>query len=269
VRARKKRGRGVWVVLAAVGVGALCAIAEPEPARADDADLSAAQGAFGEEGHLCLGPLAIEEMLLLRARERADACGACGMDPDAIARRLFAAAGEAATDGVGDGAGAVSLAGSREERGEEGYQIFGAKAMAVNAFQAREEEEYSFGVGLGAFYEFPVLENRLQLELAGNAIWMVSGSERGVELPLDVRFKLSYEVGDAATFYVGAGPVIQLEVLDHAFSLEGGVSAVVGTYLWFSDDWGLDVEIDYDFFYPDRRPKHEVVPALGIVYRVG
>lgn len=113
--------------------------------------------------------------------------------------------------------------------------------------------------GVVVFYEREIIAEWLELELN---VGMVSAHE-GLRVPIDLLAKKPFHVAKRATLYVGIGP--SLELFTDGQPPLGGVTGGLGSYLWLTRNFGIDVEIDYTAHFLLPGIEHVVTAGLGPV----
>lgn len=121
----------------------------------------------------------------------------------------------------------------------ESSWILGAKFVQLNAFP--DGGESSSGAGAGVFGESTLIHGWLELELSAS---IVSIKDETI-VPVDVLLKKPFHFGKIFCPYFSLGPTVSFVFEEDETTPYFGVAAVVGTYLWFNDSFGLDLEIDY------------------------
>ncbi|MCA9658300.1 MAG: hypothetical protein KC486_08145 [Myxococcales bacterium] len=113
--------------------------------------------------------------------------------------------------------------------------------------------------GVVVFYERELIAEWLELELN---VGMVSSHE-GLRVPIDLLAKKPFHLAKRATLYLGVGP--SLELFTDGQPPLGGVTGGLGSYLWFTRSFGVDVEIDYTAHFLLPGIEHVVTAGLGPV----
>lgn len=114
----------------------------------------------------------------------------------------------------------------------------------------------------GLFYERSVIHEWLEIELA---VGTTAGPEE-VSLPIDLYFKKPFHPSPRATNYVGAGPVVAMIFRPERRLLVGG-NLTFGAYLWFSERWGLDLDLDLAAAATRGEVVFDVLVATGPTLR--
>ncbi len=112
------------------------------------------------------------------------------------------------------------------------------------------------------FAEGTVIEGWLEIELSASVVRI--GSEDKWVIPVDLLLKKPFHIGDV-TPYVAIGPTIAF-VRGEENIVGVGAAAVVGVYVWLSDSWGIDIELDYALVDEDGA-QHELTFAAGPTLR--
>lgn len=142
--------------------------------------------------------------------------------------------------------------------------LLGAKLVHFNAWNpghGDEPNETAGGFGGGVMVERTVIEGWLEVELSVAAV----STDEGTAVPIDVLFKKSFELGRFNP-YVGVGPSISIDIADGEAHAAAGGAIAAGTYVWFSDHVGLDVDIDYALV-SNHGVAQELAFSLGPVIR--
>lgn len=119
--------------------------------------------------------------------------------------------------------------------------LIGAKFGYISLF-AREHEGYAH-VPLGyasLFYERSVIHNWLEIELT---VGTAAGAEE-LAMPVDLYFKKPFHPSSRVTPYFGAGPHLDVVFRPERLVLMGAC-VTAGAYIWFSERWGMDIDLDY------------------------
>jgi hypothetical protein len=162
-------------------------------------------------------------------------------------------------------AASPALAGGPPGEGGEHHNHFFAGVNAV-ALGVIKPEAAKFAVGAGGFFEFTVVPNWLEIEVAFH--YVNAGGLH--ELPFDVLLKKPFHVNKWFHPYVGLGglvvPVFASEAGTTAVKVEGGLASVVGSYFWFSKHVGWSVDINYNLLFGDGGVTHEMGATSGVVF---
>ncbi len=139
--------------------------------------------------------------------------------------------------------------------------LVGAKFGYISLFAPSHEGEGYEHLPLGyagLFYERVFIHNWLEVELT---VAMAAGAEE-IGLPVDLYFKKPFHPSSRVTLYVGAGPHLDVLVRPELLVL-GGACVTAGSYIWFSERWGMDIDLDYAVAANGRRVFHDVLFAVG------
>ncbi len=117
------------------------------------------------------------------------------------------------------------------------------------------------GVGGGILVERTVIEGWLEIEFAASGI----ATDEGTIVPLDILFKKSFELGQFNP-YVAIGPSVSVDIVDGEASASAGCAFAAGTYYWFSDHVGIDLDLDYALV-SNHGTAQELAISLGPVIR--
>lgn len=142
--------------------------------------------------------------------------------------------------------------------------ILGAKVVQFNAWNPGHDEEPNqtvTGVGGGLIVERTLIEGWLEIELSASGV----ATGEGVAVPIDVLFKKSFEFGSLNPYF-GLGPSISIDVADGEAQASAGCAFAVGTYIWFSDHVGVDVDLDYAVV-SNHGAAQELALSVGPVLR--
>lgn len=147
------------------------------------------------------------------------------------------------------------------------HHLIGVKGVQVDEFHHGRTEG---GIGFGAFFEETVVEGWLDLETSVVVEWI----DGRICAPLEVVVKKPFHIDDYLTPFVGLGPSVTVfeSYVDHedghyqSTIARVGLTFVMGSYVWPSDHWGFDVEVDYNLMLT-HGVRHELTVALGPVYR--
>ncbi|MEX1367940.1 MAG: hypothetical protein AB1Z98_32725 [Nannocystaceae bacterium] len=142
--------------------------------------------------------------------------------------------------------------------------LMGSKLGYVSLFAPSAEGGYEH-VPLGyagLFYERSIVHEWLEIELTVAA---AAGTEE-LALPVDLYFKKPFHPSSRFTLYVGAGPHLDLLVRPERRLLVGAC-VTAGTYIWFSERWGMDVDLDYAVAAGGGQVFHDVLVATGPTVR--
>ncbi len=137
--------------------------------------------------------------------------------------------------------------------------VVGLKGMEVNHLEGGHNE---IGSGIGIFYEHALIERWLELEICAIRA-QVHGQ---LEVPFDLVAKVPIELTHSVTAFVGGGTTLTFEEEEDGWSTHYGVVLVAGLYVWPSEHWGLDIEVDYKHLAGSGN-SHEVELAAGPAYR--
>jgi hypothetical protein len=128
--------------------------------------------------------------------------------------------------------------------------------------EAETETEISPHFGVALFYERAILHHLVELELNG----MFVNLDDGFTVPVEgvVKLVLGDSQGTVVPF-IGVGPGVQFVRAEHNETFFQ-VVAVAGAYVWFTDQVGLDIELDYGMVF-EEHIVHEFGPSIGPVFR--
>lgn len=118
----------------------------------------------------------------------------------------------------------------------------------------------------GLSYERTLIHEWLELEVSV-PLAVVFAEDTELALPMDLHLKKPFHPSPRVSPYLALGPTVDLTVtpeLRAAF----GASFAVGTYLWPTPRVGVDVELDYNLVAEAGRPVHELLFAVGPVFRL-
>ncbi len=123
------------------------------------------------------------------------------------------------------------------------------------------------GILAGLSYERTIVPRWLEIEISAPVAVLLEDEHTIVAVPIDVHFKKPFHLSPRVTPYVGIGPALDIEVAPELKLFYGG-SLAVGTYVWFNDSVGLDVEADYNLVVKDDQTLgQELFLAAGPVVR--
>lgn len=145
---------------------------------------------------------------------------------------------------------------------EETSWLLGLKGVQLTAIPS--EGETLIGGGLGLFAERTAIPGWLEIELSASFVRIESENEWIV--PIDVLLKKPFHVGSGVCPYLAIGSTVSLVTDGEGLTVGVGGVVVVGTYIWLSDSWGIDVEVDYALLY-EEGVQHEVTVAAGPTLR--
>lgn len=115
--------------------------------------------------------------------------------------------------------------------------------------------------GVGLFFEGSVVHHWLELELAAG--YRTDGHMHAI--PIELVAKLPFYPHPRVNPFVGLGPLLSIVTVDGETGVFGGGTALVGSYFWMSEHWGLVAEVGYGLVY-EHGLAHEVVVNAGLVY---
>lgn len=151
--------------------------------------------------------------------------------------------------------------------------ILGAKVVQFNVWETEKEEAEGeegakkkdvtlHGVGGGLFVERSLFRHLLEIELSVSAIAL----EGDASVPIDLLLKKPFHLGPHFNTYLGTGPALSIDIKDDETKAYGGIAFATGTYYWFDDHLGVDLDIDYTLVFKDDLA-HELQISLGPVWR--
>ncbi|MDF1665445.1 MAG: hypothetical protein P1V97_27040 [Planctomycetota bacterium] len=157
---------------------------------------------------------------------------------------------------------------SREER-EAKECLIGVKGLAIFGRVDRdrgEENRREVAIGSALFIERAFIPGILEIELSvGWAEVIDADNDKSVKIyPMDLTFKMPFHVNSRINPYLGLGFGLTIEDSEEGTEEEFGITSVVGTYIWWDEQIGLDLELSYGAF-PGRGVKHEFILAFGPV----
>lgn len=129
------------------------------------------------------------------------------------------------------------------------------------------EPEESVGslLFVGLSYERTIIHELLEVELSVPLAFSIDERDE-LTMPVDLHFKFPIHVSETVSPYVAVGPSMDI-IIEPETEVLFGASFAVGTYLYFSDRWGIDIEVDYNLLIDDGEPVHELLVATGPVLR--
>lgn len=138
--------------------------------------------------------------------------------------------------------------------------LIGAKFGYISLFAPSHEGGYEhLPLGYaGLFYERSVIHNWLEIELT---VAGAAGAEE-IGIPIDIYFKKPFHPSPRITPYIGLGPHLDMLLKPERRLLVGGC-VTVGSYIWFSMRWGMDIDLDYAFATNRGDVFHDVLLAVG------
>lgn len=148
--------------------------------------------------------------------------------------------------------------------------LFGTKAgpLTVVAPETADRERETFVAGVaGVFLERTLIHSWLEIEVSV-PIAVGSGEKAPLFVPLDLHLKKPFHPSPRASPYVAVGPTMDILIRPER-RVFAGVSLAAGTYVWFSERIGMDLEVDYNVVVEGGAPVHELLFALGPVVRLG
>jgi hypothetical protein len=144
--------------------------------------------------------------------------------------------------------------------------LFGLRVGYLSVIERRAAvTEYTPGLLAGASYERTLIHGWLEIE-ASVPVAVILTSDTIVALPIDAHLKIPFHPSPAWSPYVAAGPAMDVQV-EPDTDVFFGASFAIGTYVWASDQVGIDVEVDYNIVVEDGEPVHEILVAVGPVVR--
>jgi hypothetical protein len=197
-----------------------------------------------------------------RAQQPAHPPPAAAPEPHAAGEAGPHAAGEAGPHAAGEAGPHAAGEGHGEHGGaheHHNHYFVGANGMVLAAF-SKEPTEVKFGGG--AFFEFTVVPNWLEIEIG---VHVLKAPEK-LELPIDVLLKKPFHVNHWFHPYVGLGPTIVPEFVAAnekegkaaRTELDGGVAIVAGSYFWLHPHVGLSLEINNNILFA-----HGIIDEFG------
>ena len=145
--------------------------------------------------------------------------------------------------------------------------LIGVRAGLLSIFATPEAElEYRPAFFVGLSYERTLIHNWLELEISV-PVALIFEAQTKVALPIDLHFKKPFHPSPRVSPYIALGPAFDFEVHPDARVFFGG-SVAVGTYVWPSRRVGVDIEVDYNIVAEEGRPVHELLFAVGPVFRL-
>ncbi|MDB4972044.1 MAG: hypothetical protein JWN48_385 [Myxococcaceae bacterium] len=139
---------------------------------------------------------------------------------------------------------------------EHSTVILGAKGLLASETSRGETE---LARGAGAFLETTVWHDRLELELS--LVFTTPGDT--LSATFEPLVKVPLHLASFADGYAGGGAVL---LHDEPHGTRLGAQAVVGSYFWFSDALGVDVDLTFAAL-PGHDGIYELALGLGPVAR--
>ena len=150
---------------------------------------------------------------------------------------------------------------------EEYPNLVGFRAGYLGASEPEEGGERLFRsfIFLGLSYERTLIHEWLEAEISV-PVAISFGRELHVAMPFDLHLKIPFHPAPEWSPYLAVGPSMDLLLKPETLALFG-VSFAAGTYVWFSDQVGLDIELDYNLIVDEGELVHEFLVASGPVLR--
>jgi hypothetical protein len=121
------------------------------------------------------------------------------------------------------------------------------------------------GLLVGLSYERVILHDWLEVELS--VPFATFGFEEPLlVMPMDLHFKIPFHPAPHVSPYVAFGPAVDVKLRPER-DVFFGASSAVGTYVWSADQLGVDVEVDYNVVQEGEIIVHELLLAMGPVFR--
>lgn len=137
--------------------------------------------------------------------------------------------------------------------------LIGSKFGYISLFTPKEGRYEHIPLGYASlFYERSVIHNWLEIELTVGA---AAGAEE-LAMPVDLYFKKPFHPSPRVTPYIGAGPHIDVVFRPERLFL-AGACVTLGSYIWFSKRWGMDIDLDYAVAANREMVVHDVLLAIG------
>lgn len=144
--------------------------------------------------------------------------------------------------------------------------LFGVRVGYVSIIEPAEEgAQYVPGFLAGVSYERTLIHEWLEMEASVPVAFGFS-EDTTIALPIDVHLKKPFHPSPRVSPYVALGPAFDLQIEPELRVLFGG-SAAVGTYVWPSRRVGIDIEFDYNLVVDRGELVHELLLAVGPVFR--
>jgi hypothetical protein len=140
--------------------------------------------------------------------------------------------------------------------GEEEHHnhfFIGANSQLLGLFGTTTE----VGYGGGAFFEFTVIENWLEVEVAFHAVATSAGK---LELPIEVLAKKPWHPAHWVTPYVGLGPIVTPVIGSYLYA---GVAVAGGAYFWVTDWLAVQVEANNNLVFGTGDGAGKIVNEFG------
>ena len=145
--------------------------------------------------------------------------------------------------------------------------LLGAKVGFLSVFEDDEGTAYIPGFLGGVSYERTVVHEWLEIEVSVPVAVLFASDKTLVAFPIDLHFKKPFHPSPRVSPYVALGPAFDVLVAPEARIYFGG-SVAVGTYVWATRRVGIDIELDYNVVAERGRPVHELLLAVGPVFRI-
>ena len=113
------------------------------------------------------------------------------------------------------------------------------------------------------FGEVSVVHGWLEIELGAKLLTSAHG---GTHVPIDLLIKKPFTAGPA-TIYLGIGPALNVVSHDHETHAYFGVAGVIGTYLWLTPHFGLNMELLEAVVF-EHEITNELGGAFGVVFGI-
>ena len=143
---------------------------------------------------------------------------------------------------------------------EEMNWVFGVKGVQLNTFSNHGEN--ASGAGVGVLIERSVIPRWLEIELSTSTVFI----DDHTIIPMDLLLKKPFHFTENFSPYLAVGPTIAFNVTKKKTEIGIGAAFIVGTYIWFSQYIGLDVEVDYAIL-EENGLVHELTFAAGPLLR--
>lgn len=144
--------------------------------------------------------------------------------------------------------------------------LVGMRVGHLSVFEGEGRELiYLPGLLVGVSYERVIFHDWLEVELSV-PVATFGDEEPLLVMPIDLHFKLPFHPAPHVSPYVALGPAVDVKLRPERDVFFGGAVAV-GTYLWSSDQVGVDFEVDYNVVQEGETIVHELLFAMGPVAR--
>ena len=152
------------------------------------------------------------------------------------------------------------------EDAEEMRNVFGIRGSYFAAVETRGRGiDAAHGLAASLAYERTLFPRWLVTSLTV-PIAVAFDDDLVVKLPIHLRFKKPFQVNERFHPYIAAGLALNVDIEPEDDLWLGG-SFGIGTFIWPTRHFGIDIGLDYNLLEVEGPPEHQILFGFGPAFR--